>query len=282
MTEIEKKKEYLRSYQKAVRRMERSEEKMEEIRLGQIIPATDNDGMPHAHNATDLSGYAALLDEEEHKYLKIRYKCAKLCHTSNGLYACIDAKVYYSKDYETTWTKYNTPDILFTGITAYCPDRNLTLLCAYNATQLCISVDNGATWQTFESEGINKVLLTKKYVKVYSNAGYHDRYFEYVSGDLTAVVSNMYGKELELAPEQETIVIGSVTAAGQGTIPGTAKKITLFVKKVTATATTGTAVYQYVVMPTTEESITAPKISATTGAISNTCGTIAVSGETYC
>lgn len=79
MTEIEKKKEYLRSYQKAVRRMERSEEKMEEIRLGQIIPAADNDGMPHAHNATDLSGYAALLDEEEHKYLKIRYKCAKLC-----------------------------------------------------------------------------------------------------------------------------------------------------------------------------------------------------------
>lgn len=73
MSEIEEKKEYLRSYEKAVRQMERSAEKIEEMRLGQIIPAADNDGMPHAHNSTDLSGYAALLDEAEKKYLKDRY-----------------------------------------------------------------------------------------------------------------------------------------------------------------------------------------------------------------
>lgn len=79
MSEIEDKKEYLRSYEKAVRQMERSAEKIKEMRLGQIIPAADNDGMPHAHNATDLSGYAALLDEEERKYLKARYKCVRLC-----------------------------------------------------------------------------------------------------------------------------------------------------------------------------------------------------------
>lgn len=79
MSEIEEKKEYLRSYEKAVRQMERSAEKIKEMRLGQIIPAADNDGMPHAHNATDLSGYAALLDEEERKYLKARYKCVRLC-----------------------------------------------------------------------------------------------------------------------------------------------------------------------------------------------------------
>lgn len=79
MTEIEEKKEYLKSYEKAVRQMERSAEKIKEMRLGQIIPAADNDGMPHAHNATDLSGYAALLDAEERKYLKMRYKCVRLC-----------------------------------------------------------------------------------------------------------------------------------------------------------------------------------------------------------
>lgn len=79
MSEIEDKKEYLRSYEKAVRQMERSAEKIKEMRLGQIIPAADNDGMPHAHNSTDLSGYAALLDDEERKYLKARYKCVRLC-----------------------------------------------------------------------------------------------------------------------------------------------------------------------------------------------------------
>lgn len=79
MSEIEEKKEYLRSYEKAVRQMERSAEKIKEMRLGQIIPAADNDGMPHAHNATDLSGYAALLDAAERKYLKARYKCVRLC-----------------------------------------------------------------------------------------------------------------------------------------------------------------------------------------------------------
>lgn len=52
MSEIEEKKEYLRSYEKAVRQMERSAEKIKEMRLGQIIPAADNDGMPHAYSAT--------------------------------------------------------------------------------------------------------------------------------------------------------------------------------------------------------------------------------------
>ena len=59
--------------------MERSAEKIKEMRLGQIIPAADNDGMPHAHNATDLSGYAALLDAAERKYLKDRYQRLKIC-----------------------------------------------------------------------------------------------------------------------------------------------------------------------------------------------------------
>ena len=79
LTEIEEKKEYLRSYEKAVRQMERSAEKIKEIRLGQIIPAADNDGMPHARNSTDLSGYAALLDAAERQYMSDRYQRLKIC-----------------------------------------------------------------------------------------------------------------------------------------------------------------------------------------------------------
>ena len=79
MTEIEKKKEYLREYEKAVRQMKRSEEKITEMRLSKIMPSAGNDGMPHAHNNTDLSGYAALLDEEERRYMKARYHRIKLC-----------------------------------------------------------------------------------------------------------------------------------------------------------------------------------------------------------
>ena len=79
MTEIEKKKEYLREYGKAVRQMKRSEEKITEMRLSKIMPSSGNDGMPRAHNNTDLSGYAALLDEEERRYMKARYRRIKIC-----------------------------------------------------------------------------------------------------------------------------------------------------------------------------------------------------------
>lgn len=79
MSEIDDKKKYLKSYERAVRQMERSAEKIKEMRLGQIIPSADNDGMPHAHNPTDMSGYAALLDDEERRYQEARYECARLC-----------------------------------------------------------------------------------------------------------------------------------------------------------------------------------------------------------
>lgn len=79
LTETEQKKEYLKEYEKAVRQMKRSEEKITEMRLSKIMPSAGNDGMPHAHNNTDLSGYAALLDEEERRYMKARYHRIKLC-----------------------------------------------------------------------------------------------------------------------------------------------------------------------------------------------------------
>ncbi|MBD5456196.1 MAG: hypothetical protein HDR23_06950 [Lachnospiraceae bacterium] len=79
VSEIEQKKEYLRGYEKAQRQMERCELRIREIRLNRICPSVINDGMPHASNNADLSGYAALLDQEEKRYMKYRYQRAMKC-----------------------------------------------------------------------------------------------------------------------------------------------------------------------------------------------------------
>lgn len=79
MTENERKKQYLWSYREAVRQMERSELKIREMRLNRVSPSAVADGMPRAHGGNDLSGYAALLDQEERRYLKARYRRIKLC-----------------------------------------------------------------------------------------------------------------------------------------------------------------------------------------------------------
>lgn len=79
LTEIEKKKEYLQGYEKAVRQMERSELRIKEIRLNRICPSVINDGMPHNSSQNDLSGYAALLEQEEKRYLKYRYQRIVKC-----------------------------------------------------------------------------------------------------------------------------------------------------------------------------------------------------------
>lgn len=46
--EIRRKKEYLESYERAVRQMERSKLRLEEIRRGAVFPPVRNDGLPHA------------------------------------------------------------------------------------------------------------------------------------------------------------------------------------------------------------------------------------------
>ncbi|MBR5248805.1 MAG: hypothetical protein IKV27_07700 [Lachnospiraceae bacterium] len=79
ITENDHKKEYLKGYERAVRQMERSELKIREMRLNKISPAIIMDGMPHASKNSDLSGYAALLDQEERRYMKARYKRIQAC-----------------------------------------------------------------------------------------------------------------------------------------------------------------------------------------------------------
>ena len=70
MTENEKKKWYLRGYERAVRQMQRSELRIRELRLNSICPAVIADGMPHASGVSD---------QEERKYMNARYLRGKLC-----------------------------------------------------------------------------------------------------------------------------------------------------------------------------------------------------------
>ena len=79
MKENDEKKWYLKGYERAVREIKRSEERIREMRMNRICPSVIADGMPHASGGSDLSGYAARLDEEERKYRKARYLRIKSC-----------------------------------------------------------------------------------------------------------------------------------------------------------------------------------------------------------
>ena len=59
----EEKKQYLRRYQKAKRRVGMIQEEIEELRSSKTSPVGLGDGMPHGSGTSDLSGYAARLDE---------------------------------------------------------------------------------------------------------------------------------------------------------------------------------------------------------------------------
>lgn len=79
MTEIEEKKDYLRGYERAVRQMERINERIDEIRSNRIGTGINYDGLPHAHNNSDLSEYAAKIDSEIRRYMKARYRRTMIC-----------------------------------------------------------------------------------------------------------------------------------------------------------------------------------------------------------
>lgn len=65
--ENEKKKKYLRQYKKHGRRIKCIEAEIEAIRSMRLYPSNEIDGMPHAHNNSDLSGYAAELTAKENE-----------------------------------------------------------------------------------------------------------------------------------------------------------------------------------------------------------------------
>jgi len=59
----EEKKQYLRRYQTAKRRVGLIQEEIEELRSIKTSPVGLGDGMPRGSGTSDLSGYAARLDE---------------------------------------------------------------------------------------------------------------------------------------------------------------------------------------------------------------------------
>lgn len=77
MTENEKKKEFLMSYQKEKRRVRRLEEQLEELRRNKMSPSVVNDGMPHGTDKKDLSDYAVKVDEIEQDLISARY--SRIC-----------------------------------------------------------------------------------------------------------------------------------------------------------------------------------------------------------
>lgn len=71
-TENEMKKEYLRGYRRHVRKLSRIEAELEELRTMKMAISVNNDGMPHRPDQSDMSGYAAELDQLERNLIRER------------------------------------------------------------------------------------------------------------------------------------------------------------------------------------------------------------------
>lgn len=62
--ENEEKKEYLKSYRRAVKREKDILDEVQRLRADKMFPSVANDGMPKGSNQSDLSDYIAILDEQ--------------------------------------------------------------------------------------------------------------------------------------------------------------------------------------------------------------------------
>jgi protoheme ferro-lyase len=75
--ENEIKKKYLKSYLPLKNRAEILEEEIEQLRQAKMNPSIIYSDMPHSHNITDLSNYAAVLDELEQRLITAKYNRIK-------------------------------------------------------------------------------------------------------------------------------------------------------------------------------------------------------------
>lgn len=62
--ENEEKKEYLKSYRRAVKREKDILDEIQRLRADKMFPSVTNDGMPKGSSQSDLSDYIAILDEQ--------------------------------------------------------------------------------------------------------------------------------------------------------------------------------------------------------------------------
>lgn len=73
--ENEIKKEFLLGYKIAKLDVRRLEEQLAELQASKLSPSCMiGDGMPHAHEPSDLSAYAARVDEIEREIIEARYR----------------------------------------------------------------------------------------------------------------------------------------------------------------------------------------------------------------
>lgn len=72
--ENEKKKEFLNSYLRAKQDVQRLEEQLKELRASKMSIVVANDGMPKGSGVSDLSEYAAKVDELEREIKAKRYE----------------------------------------------------------------------------------------------------------------------------------------------------------------------------------------------------------------
>ena len=78
MTENEKKKEFLRRYRRAVRREQEILDEIQRLRADKMFSSVCNDGMPRGSSQTDLSDYAANIDEAIEELKKERLEKIKI------------------------------------------------------------------------------------------------------------------------------------------------------------------------------------------------------------
>ena len=71
-TENEQKKEYLGGYRRHVRRINRIETELAELRAMRTSMSVNYDGMPHGSGQADLSGCVAEIDEMERELVSER------------------------------------------------------------------------------------------------------------------------------------------------------------------------------------------------------------------
>lgn len=82
--ENDRKKEYLHQYKESVRRLNRIQDKLDEIKNMRMSISINSDGMPHGSGQSDLSGYAAELDMLERDLEKEMYSRIKLYDEISG------------------------------------------------------------------------------------------------------------------------------------------------------------------------------------------------------
>ena len=74
MSENDRKKEYLKGYQRALREIDRVRELLRELQIDKMCPSLIQDGMPHGYGTSDLSGYMAKKENLEMRLLKAQEK----------------------------------------------------------------------------------------------------------------------------------------------------------------------------------------------------------------